>query len=270
MNKAKFRIPILLLLTSLPVVPAMGQSDADNYLSVNRTMGFRPAGFVTVESDYRFQIGKDLSWTYSAYDGSTEKEYSRSGKLPIAIELLEQRLGDYGLNDIPEPDPNEPQIADLPTITLQREMDGKPWQREIRPSSKEGLRLHYLVQFIVTGVQQIAVTESMLKNVQPRRSSEPLTIENSQALRDAFPEGESDEALSDMVDFDKQTVVIFRWAGSGQDDLFAFIDNDQDGKLIFAYRGGMTRDLRQHARCYIVPNDLEWEQVEVPPVRFRR
>jgi hypothetical protein len=245
------------------------QPPQDAMLYVARTMGFRPASFMTPQSDYGFEINEKGEWKYNSFAPRKGQEGPQTGKLKMPMESFLEQLKLIGLDDIPEPDPNEPQIADLPTMMIRRTVDGKPWVREIPPRSEEAMKLHYLIQTIVLGVKEIPAKDFPLVNDEALGVDKPIEITTMAELEKTF--GDKAKELSRHLDFEKQKMVIFRWAGSGQDELFVSLEGEDDGEqLVFGYRGGMTRDLRQHARYYIVDKASDWSVTKLPPARFDR
>lgn len=72
------------------------------------------------------------------------------------------------------------------------------------------------------------------------------TIEQAKTFFDHLPPD---------VDFDKQEVILFAWAGSGKD----VIDYDRDGDVYhFVYKPGMTRDYRQHVKMFVMERKYDW------------
>ncbi len=58
------------------------------------------------------------------------------------------------------------------------------------------------------------------------------------------------------VDFAKEKVLCFDWAGSGMDSLSFKVMEKKDGKeVIFTLKPGLTRDYRMHSRVYVLPKD---------------
>lgn len=265
-----FVLASILSLTILCPGLIQAQPPKDAMLYVARTMGFRPAGFMTPQSDYGFEINQNGEWKYNSFAPRKGQEGPQTGKLEMPMESFIEQLNLIGLDDIPEPDPNEPKIADLPTMMIRRTVDGKPWVREIPPRSDEAMKLHYLIQSIVLGVKEVPAKDFPLVNDEPTGVDKPMEISSMAALEKAFGEDKAKE-LSRHIDFEKQKMMVFRWAGSGQDELFASVEGKDDGQeLVFGYRGGMTRDLRQHAKYYIVDKASDWSVTKLPPARFDR
>jgi hypothetical protein len=76
-----------------------------------------------------------------------------------------------------------------------------------------------------------------------------------------FADDAGRDAIKKQVNFDRDKLVVFVWSGSGQDRL--------DGELVkrggtarFAYKPGLTDDLRHHAYVFAVPN---YAKVELVP-----
>lgn len=66
------------------------------------------------------------------------------------------------------------------------------------------------------------------------------------------------EDIEKQMSFETHRVLLFTWAGSGQDRL----DFDLgDGKAIFRYVPGRTRDYRKHQKAFAVNKALTWEVV---------
>jgi hypothetical protein len=76
-------------------------------------------------------------------------------------------------------------------------------------------------------------------------------------------------ALRQEVDFEKQKVLLFRWNGSGKDTLSAKAEPDAKKpsqlQIAFHYVPGLTRDLRFHAKAYLVPKNTTWKVVSDKP-----
>ena len=264
---------ILLFLASvLFVLPqsSWAQPPEDAMLYISRTMGFRPPGFMTPQSDYGFEIKKNGEWKYNSFAPQKDRKGPKTGELMMPMESFIEQLQILGLDDLPEPDPNAPKIADLPKMTIRRKVDGKAWVREIPPRSDIAMELHYLIQQIVLGVKEIPTKDFPLVEDKPVGIDKPRTLKTSDELEEAFGKEKAGELLN-RIDLEKKQLVIFRWAGSGQDELFANLEGEDDAEqLVFGYRRGMTRDLRQHARYYVVERGQEWKIEKMPPARFNR
>ena len=67
------------------------------------------------------------------------------------------------------------------------------------------------------------------------------------------------ENIEKQMSFDTHRVLLFQWAGSGQDALVSTI---HDGLVTFQYTRGRTRDLRQHLLAFSVDRKMVWEVTE--------
>lgn len=100
-----------------------------------------------------------------------------------------------------------------------------------------------------------------LKREMPRGSvTKPTIIASEDGLATAFPEEELRARLKKEVDFTKQRLLFFAWAGSGQDKLDFDVKKGEKGpEVTFKYRAGATDDLRFHFRLYAIPKDANWQ-----------
>ena len=99
-----------------------------------------------------------------------------------------------------------------------------------------------------------------MKLVPPQRgkATEPTTIASAEELAKNQTVKDSADAIKKQVDFEKQKLVVFAWAGSGQDKITPELKTaDKKSTAVFAYTRGLTRDLRQHIHLYVVPRDAE-------------
>ena len=64
--------------------------------------------------------------------------------------------------------------------------------------------------------------------------------------------------LKKKVDFSKQTVLLFAWRGSGQDRIEYTVAESFPEQVHFSYRPGRTRDLRSHAKVYVLRSNVKW------------
>jgi len=89
--------------------------------------------------------------------------------------------------------------------------------------------------------------------------TKPTVIEDHKALVDVFG-SEDAKKVSGRVNFDQQVLVLFQWAGSGQDKLsYSVQDQDNGTKVVFKFRPGRTRDLRPHSNLYAISKGVAWE-----------
>ena len=67
------------------------------------------------------------------------------------------------------------------------------------------------------------------------------------------------ENIQQQMNFETHIVLLFQWAGSGQDTLVSTVD---DAVVTFHYTRGRTRDLRQHLQAFAVDRRTVWEVTE--------
>ncbi len=110
--------------------------------------------------------------------------------------------------------------------------------------------------------EEAAVREVELKDVkvpakEKAKWDEPTVIKTEDELKKAFGD---DAAKAMKVDFKKEYLALFQWAGSGQDKLSNTVET-KAGKttVTTTLMPGRTRDLRQHAHLYALPVGAEWK-----------
>lgn len=97
-----------------------------------------------------------------------------------------------------------------------------------------------------------------LKFVPPRggKATDPAVIASKEDLAKSPVVGAAAAAIAKQVDFAKENVVVFAWAGSGQDKV-APPSEVKEKTATFTYTRGFTRDLRQHVKVFAVPKEAE-------------
>ena len=108
-------------------------------------------------------------------------------------------------------------------------------------------------------VKEIATKDLKLAPPKMGRATEPTTVKTAEELKKNPVVGAAAETITKQIDFEKQSLLVFAWAGSGRDTITASIGADSDKKPIVyvEYIRGKTRDLRQHVRLFAVPKDLK-------------
>jgi hypothetical protein len=81
------------------------------------------------------------------------------------------------------------------------------------------------------------------------KATAPAEVKSAEELAKSESLKGAAEAIKKQVNFDKEKVVFFAWAGSGQDR----ITPDEESPGTFTYARGRTRDLRRHVRLFAVP-----------------
>src|SRR5262249_24805100 len=84
---------------------------------------------------------------------------------------------------------------------------------------------------------------------------EPTKIATKEDLEKTLGKELSQKVLKE-VDLKKEFLLLFRWAGSGQDKLEM---KEDKGSVIFRRIPGRTKDLRMHAKLYALPNKTEYQ-----------
>lgn len=70
---------------------------------------------------------------------------------------------------------------------------------------------------------------------------------------------EGAEYFQGKVDFDKQMVVVFVWAGSGMDKLKYEVAESFPEQVRFKFERGMTRDHVRHVLPFILRKNVRWK-----------
>jgi|GEM_PF-2143912 len=92
------------------------------------------------------------------------------------------------------------------------------------------------------------------------KATEPTVIGSAEELGKAIKDAAAVEAIQKAVDFKVEQVLYFQWAGSGQDKLtFDFGEGDKATDVTFSYKRGLTRDLRQHKKLFVLPKDSKYK-----------
>lgn len=84
----------------------------------------------------------------------------------------------------------------------------------------------------------------------------PTEIKTAEELAKTLPQEEVVAAIKKEVNFDKQKLLFFAWAGSGQDKVSGEIVKEE---AIFTYKRGLTRDLRSHYHLFAIPKDAKFK-----------
>lgn len=108
-------------------------------------------------------------------------------------------------------------------------------------------------------VREIPTKDLKLTSPERGKVGEPAVITSAEELAKNETVGKSADELKKHVDFAKEKLVVFAWAGSGQDKIAAGELKTADKKTTatFNYTRGLTRDLRRHVHLFAVPKDAE-------------
>ena len=124
-----------------------------------------------------------------------------------------------------------------------------------------------LTCFVVVGLLSNAVAEEKkapvrelvvkIANAEKGTINEPTVVTNSDELGKFVTDEAAKKELLKEVDFVKQKLLVFVWAGSGMDAL-SFKANDTSTEVTFTYTRGKTKDLRSHAHVFVLPRDAKF------------
>jgi hypothetical protein len=89
------------------------------------------------------------------------------------------------------------------------------------------------------------------------RWDKPLLIKSQQDAAKHFA-GDDLARLNKQVDFEKQFVLLFAWKGSGQDRLDVAVAESYPEQIMFKFKPGRTRDLREHIHVYALRSNVKW------------
>ncbi|MBP3958159.1 hypothetical protein J8F10_23160 [Gemmata sp. G18] len=114
-------------------------------------------------------------------------------------------------------------------------------------------------------VKEIPTKDLKVKVPDGGKASEPTEIKTADDLAKSPVLKDAADDVKKSVDFSKEKLLVFAWAGSGGDKV-ALTGDTKDGKTALAvtYTRGLTRDLRQHVKLFVVPKDAE---VKVAPAK---
>jgi hypothetical protein len=104
-----------------------------------------------------------------------------------------------------------------------------------------------------------AVRELTLKGVKGSEKGtidKPTVIASADDLAKAMLGDDATATIKKEVNFDKEQVLLFAWAGSGGDKLTALAGKDE---VTFQYAPGRTKDLRQHFHAFVIPKNMKWK-----------
>ena len=91
--------------------------------------------------------------------------------------------------------------------------------------------------------------------------NKPIVIKSMEDAGKHFGE-EAQKTIGKEVDFKKQIVLVFAWQGSGGDKLEYAILESFPEQIPFSLRPGLTRDLRQHVRVFVLRSNVKWSVKE--------
>ena len=84
----------------------------------------------------------------------------------------------------------------------------------------------------------------------------PLTLRSKSEANRYFTEPQL-KRLLEKIDFQKQTLLVFAWRGSGQDKMTYTIAESFPEQITFKILPGRTRDLRSHLKIYAIRKNVK-------------
>lgn len=103
-------------------------------------------------------------------------------------------------------------------------------------------------------IEAIVPKDNAFEASGPRK---PLVFKSEKEAAEYFSEEEL-KKLTRQVDFKEQFVLLFAWQGSGQDKLEYAVAESFPEQVMFTYKPGRTKDLRQHVRAYALRGNVKW------------
>ena len=85
---------------------------------------------------------------------------------------------------------------------------------------------------------------------------DPVKVTSARQLEEAVPDRATRDGIARGVDFGKEYVLVFRWAGSGGDRVTM---TSEDKAAVFTFTAGRTRDLRSHLKAFALPKGMTWK-----------
>ena len=106
----------------------------------------------------------------------------------------------------------------------------------------------------ITELKDLRAKKAVFKEATEKK---PLVL---RSLKDGakYFEKESLSTISKAVDFEKQTLFLFAWHGSGQDRLHYVTKKSKPEQILFLYEVGETEDLRPHVKIFVLRSDVKW------------
>ncbi|HMO12850.1 MAG TPA: hypothetical protein PKD64_03480 [Pirellulaceae bacterium] len=228
-------------------------------LVIHRYLGFRHVDELTEESDYTFTLTHGGKWTFQSLKNQTEV----SGEISENWEEIKAALLRI---EFPKNEEAVLNIPDLPQFTIQIAADeGESRKYQLQPKDDLARNLHAFILQWRSGkfpvprliVQQLDV-QVPDKLEMGGAFREPAVIDSKEALLAQCESQELVDSISRLVDFSKKKLVVFTWAGSGQDQLDYEISLAEK-KVVFDRIPGFTRDYREHQRTYVIDASYEVE-----------
>jgi len=274
------------------------QDPSELMFSVNRYLGFRQVEDVTESSDYYFELKRSGEWLYRPLKSREVLQGKLDTIEPISRWLKERLAGkpfDGG-------DAGHPEVADAPKLYFklgdQRgdkagdragDESGAVDQNNVGVELREAtLAPHQLlaaeIHFVVQRIRQqeafngeplalpIDLQDSWRSQLQSSDAfGQPRVIVGEEALREWLAQrgGGVEELRSHLeqshLGRGQRKLVVFAWAGSGQDWIAWELTGGDSPRLQYKYRAGQSRDVGRHVVMLSVKKTVQLEQVSDAP-----
>jgi superfamily I DNA/RNA helicase len=110
------------------------------------------------------------------------------------------------------------------------------------------------------GVRAIDVRSLDLGDVVQDWDEMPIVITNADDLYSTLGDEEAAAAIIGQIDFSKETLLYFKWVGSGEDRInVATVKTAKGREVTFVFRPGMTLELAPRHHMFAIPNDASWK-----------
>lgn len=107
---------------------------------------------------------------------------------------------------------------------------------------------------------RVLASKGVTFNDSKDNAPKPVEIKSADELAKSplFADDDGRKEIKKQVNFEKEKLVVFVWAGSGQDKLTGELVK-RGGTALFTFKAGLTDDLRRHAHVFAVPKDAKVE-----------
>ena len=106
----------------------------------------------------------------------------------------------------------------------------------------------------ITELKDLSAEEAVFKGAS---KTKPVVVKSLKNGAKYFGK-EALAKISKAVDFEKQSVLVFAWKGSGQDRLQYVVKESFPEQIMFSYKRGRTKDLKSHLKVYVLRSDVKW------------
>ncbi len=116
------------------------------------------------------------------------------------------------------------------------------------------------------GARAIDLRSFDLGDVSQESVEMPRVITNADELYQAIGDADAAAVINGQIDFSKETLLYFKWVGSGEDRINITTANTANGlEATFVIRPGMTLELSPHHHLFAISNDAMWKVTLLTP-----